>query len=147
MEYQRYGFFDLYYPGSFWNFRRFADRRLKTLHVIGFYNAAVLAFLTVYKNALHADNPILAILVCSVSFSIALVGFAVEIPGLSHHFEKLGTILKRENHCGQRPHGYQSHRRLGGKLPVHRSGITFYVLLMFLWICLFFMYLGNLEHL
>ena len=142
MEKQRYGFFNFYYPVSIWNFRRFTDRRLKALHLVGFYNAAILSFLTVYKGAIQAADPIFAFSICIISFFIALVGFAVEMPGLAHYFEKLGALFGSRDRSGR--HAIRSIRelRVANKLPVHRSGIVFYVLLMILWLLIF---LSNID--
>ena len=137
MQNQRYGFFEFYYPSSIWNLRRFTGRRLKTLHIIGFYNALVLAFLTFFKHSFQSDHPILVFSICAISFCIALVGFAVEIPRFSGYFERLESKLKNEARIGRHHHRSIHELPFGHHLPIHRPGLAFYILLMILWLCIF----------
>jgi hypothetical protein len=143
MERQTVGLLNLYYPYSLWNFRRFNNRRLKTLHIVGCYNTVIMVFLITGKLLPVADNGRSVLLICAVSFMMALFGLAVEMPGLACYFEKLGSLRGKPD-CGKRyPILTLGDLRPANQLPVHHAGILFYILLMLLWLFLFFAALGQ----
>ena len=134
MEGQRLGSWNLHYPYGALNHPKSAERRLKMLHFIGCYNAAVFTFWIVKDHILYAGEIFPLVLVCVVSFCLALTGFAAEIFLSSKKPAALGSTDRPRS--AQRGRSGQSMRELFlyANPPMHLPRIFFYFMLMLLWL-------------
>ena len=147
MENGRNECFNLQHEDCAQAIRCWIGRRYKILQIIGCYNAAILTLGVSNKIILNADDPILGISVCIVSFLIALLGFSAEFSTAPNKFRWFRVPRLLKNELGQvdikggftRGWESESKKHLSSKFPVYRERRFFYFFLMISWVLLTFL--------